>query len=53
MEKFSDAALQGLAALFVGKTVISDHQWKAAGQTARVYAAGVEVQGDKQNSLMP
>lgn len=37
MERFTPAALEGLAKLFVGKTVIMDHQWSAHNQTARIY----------------
>lgn len=40
-EQFSDAALDKLAKLFVGKTVIFDHQWSAGNQTARIYDATV------------
>lgn len=36
-EKFSEEALSRLAELFVGKTGIFDHEWKAANQTARIY----------------
>ncbi|MEG1492550.1 MAG: hypothetical protein RR394_09900 [Oscillospiraceae bacterium] len=41
-EYFTDAALEKLATLFVGRTVISDHEWSAALQTARIYAGAVE-----------
>lgn len=41
-EHFSEKALGQLASLFVGKTVIMDHDWTAKNQTARVYASGVE-----------
>ena len=41
-ERFTDAALSKLAELFVGKTMISDHNWKAALQSARIYAGSVE-----------
>lgn len=41
-EHFSEKALAGLAALYVGKTVIMDHHWTAQNQTARIYASGVE-----------
>ena len=40
-ERFDSATLEGLAKLFVGKTGIFDHQWTAAGQTARIYRAQV------------
>lgn len=43
-ERFTDEALDGLAKLFNGKTVIFDHTNKAASQCARIYAA--EVEGD-------
>lgn len=42
LERFSDAALEGLAEKFVGRPVLMDHCWSAGSQTARVYAAGVE-----------
>jgi len=41
-EHFSEKALGQLAVLYVGKTVIMDHDWTAKNQTARVYASGVE-----------
>ena len=41
-ERFTDKALEELAPLFVGKSVLMDHAWSAANQTARIYAAGVE-----------
>ncbi len=40
-EQFTEAALNRLAVLFVGKTVIFDHQWSASKQTARIYDAKV------------
>lgn len=36
-EKFSDEALYRLSELFIGKTGIFDHEWKATNQTARIY----------------
>ena len=36
-ERFSEDCLATLAELFVGKTGIFDHEWKAANQTARLY----------------
>lgn len=44
-ERFTEQTLDELAELYVGRTVIMDHQWSAANQTARVYAAGVESDG--------
>lgn len=37
-ERFSLKALKGLQKLFLGKTVIKDHNWKADNQVARIYA---------------
>ena len=45
-ERFSRKALEGLAARFVGRPVLRDHQWSAGTQTARIYAAEVEPQGE-------
>ena len=42
-EQFSEEALEGLAKLFVGRTVLKDHAWSSANQTARIYAADVEA----------
>ena len=36
-ERFPEATLEQLAALFVGKAGLFDHQWSARGQTARIY----------------
>ena len=36
-ERFPVETLEELAALFVGKSGIFDHQWSARGQTARIY----------------
>ncbi len=51
-EKFSDATLQGLAKLYVGRTVISDHKWSAERQTARIYAAGVEGDAEVKQLIL-
>lgn len=40
-ERFPEATLEQLAALFVGKTGLFDHQWSAKGQTARIYRTEV------------
>lgn len=45
-ERFTDKALEELAPLFVGKSVLMDHKWSAANQTARIYAAAVEPRGE-------
>lgn len=44
-ERFTDAALEGLAPKFVGRPVLMDHQWSAGCQTARVYGSLVESDG--------
>lgn len=41
-ERFTERTLHELAELYVGKTVVMDHNWTAKGQTARIYAAEVE-----------
>ena len=49
-ERFTPKALKSLAKMFVGKTGITDHDWRASKQIARVYAAEV-VDTNKTNSL--
>lgn len=51
-ERFTDAALAGLAALFVGKSVLMDHVWLAGSQTARVYSAYVEESGEVKRLIL-
>ena len=52
LERFTEATLEELAGLFVGRPVLMDHKWSAGSQTARVYAATVEampgVEGGQQ-----
>lgn len=50
-ERFSEEALKQLAELFVGKTGIFDHEWKALNQTARIYRTELVKQADVFNSL--
>lgn len=45
-ERFAKEALEQMAEQFVGRTVLRDHRWSAAAQTARVYAAQVEGNGE-------
>lgn len=45
MERFDTAALPELAALFVGKTGICDHDWSARQQLARVFDTEVVQEG--------
>ena len=40
-ERFDEAALHKLGELFVGKSGIFDHNWSAAGQSARIYRTEV------------
>lgn len=40
-ERFDGACLEELGQLFLGKCGIFDHQWSAAGQTARIYRTEV------------
>lgn len=51
-ERFTGETLEGLAALFVGKSVLMDHTWRAGSQTARIYAAGVEDSGGVKRLIL-
>lgn len=51
-ERFTDKALEELAVLFVGKSVLMDHRWSAGSQTARVYAAHVERSGPVKQLIL-
>ena len=46
MERFSVAALEDLAKLYVGSTIITDHNPRADNQCARIYAAHTETDGE-------
>ncbi len=50
LECFSDAALQKMQALFVGKTGIFDHDPKTSGQTARIYDTELVQDGTKRTA---
>lgn len=50
-EKFSDEALEELLELFVGKTGIFDHEWKAENQTARIYRTQMLVDKHRYNCV--
>ena len=43
-ERFSEACIRELAALFVGKTGIMDHAWSAEKQVARIFDTEVLTQ---------
>ena len=45
-ERFPAETLEELAPLFVGKSGIFDHQWSAAGQTARIYRTELVREAD-------
>lgn len=52
-ERFTEATLEELAQKYVGRPVLRDHNWSAAAQTARVYAASVEPgEGDGVRRLV-
>ena len=42
-ERFTEASLDTLRQLFIGKTGISDHYWSASNQVARIYKTEIEV----------
>lgn len=50
-ERFALECLRGLAKLYVGRTVITDHNWTSKNQTARIYDAAVE-EADGINRLV-
>lgn len=51
-ERFTDAALDQLASLYVGKSVLTDHTWNTRNQTARVYDAYVEELGEVKRLIL-
>lgn len=51
-ERFTNETLEGLAPLFVGRTVLMDHRWSAGSQTARVYGAEVEAEGEVRRLVL-
>lgn len=51
-ERFTEEALEEMSKLYVGKPVLRDHRWANASQTARVYAAGVEQDGDVKRLVL-
>jgi len=50
MEKFTQASLEALAKMFVGKTGIKDHSWAMKNQVARLYRVELQKTG-KKNSV--
>jgi hypothetical protein len=51
-ERFTEATLEQLSQLYVGQPVLRDHKWSADTQTARVYAAEVEIEGDARRLVL-
>lgn len=51
-ERIPLEALQKLAPMYVGRTVICDHRWSANSQQARIFAASVEQRDSGVNALM-
>lgn len=50
-ERFTEKTLRELSELFVGKTGISDHEWSAQKQKARIYRCEVLTDSERKNSL--
>lgn len=51
-ERFTDKALEDLAPLYVGKSVLMDHAWRAGSQTARVYDAHVDTVSEVKRLIL-
>lgn len=51
-ERFTAESLHEMAALYPGKPMLLDHNWSAGTQTARVYAADVEKDGEGVSRLI-
>ena len=53
-DQFTPNALNQLAALYIGKTVLFNHDWEANSQVARIYKTSVEnVQGKTTSNSQP
>lgn len=50
-DRFTEKTLEELAELFVGKTGITDHEWKSGNQVARIYRAEVLTDAGRTTSL--
>lgn len=53
LERFTNKTLEGLAPLFVGKTVISDHSWKSGNQIGRIYDTSVQKTAEQNQANEP
>ena len=51
-ERFTESTLEQLAKLYIGKTVLLDHDWSAKSQTARIYNAYVSSEGDVKRLIL-
>lgn len=51
-ERFPVETLEGLAKMFVGKPVISDHAWSASRQVARIYRTELSTHDDGSTHLI-
>ena len=49
-ERFTQKSLEELGELFIGKTGISDHEWKSANQVARIYRTEVLTDAARQTA---
>lgn len=49
-ERFSEGTLLELAELFVGKTGISDHEWRTGNQVARIYRTEILRDADRKTA---
>ena len=51
-ERFTEATLEQLGELYIGKPVLRDHNWSAETQTARVYDAQVADEGEVKRLVL-
>lgn len=51
-ERFTEATLEQLSKLYIGKPVLRDHKWSAGAQTARVYDAQVADEGEVKRLVL-
>lgn len=51
-ERFTEATLEQLSKLYIGKPVLRDHKWSAETQTARVFDAQVADEGEVKRLVL-
>lgn len=51
-ERFTEATLEQLSSIYIGKPVLRDHKWSAETQTARVYDAQVTDEGEVKRLVL-